>query len=473
MIESDRTGDFQPRAHVYESYDTLDTSSCFGIDLRKWSGQQSWKSVVKAGDPKSGATVPAVLTAMLQAIEAKQKVASSDDEKRKAWIYVVQLKEVHQLRNRINDALLPVDAMVSEIQSFNLPVMAAAVKLWLLELSPPLLGAETHAVCKEAYGKNDAAQDLPHLLSQTAGAQIFVLDAIVGHLRRLIDSTTTQESDSVYITKLGLSLGRAIMRSDNDVSLRDHTASRLLADLITHYHDVFPELLQRARRVVERPMPVRKRTRPVDERMIRSKLQQDGDHEQQSSDEQSARRSVDVKSESAMRTEKLPEEMVQAGALDEQQSDKPPAFADPKLDVTTPAPAEESPPAFAPPQLESAPKLGSPIVELEPPADSDDRPPTFAPPKLDKEVVAQELPVEDRPVQEGAATVNRSGSGETTGRLVRGPRGELLAFAFTSECLPLRYRCQSRLPVDPDLSLVDPQGPTRRLPSPSRTVSPI
>lgn len=461
MIESERTGDFQPRAHVYESYDTLDTSSCFGVDLRKWSGQQSWKSVVvKAGDSKASATIPPVLTALLRAIETKQG-SVADDEKRKAWIYVVGLKEQHQLRNRINDSLLPVDAMVAEIQPFNLPVMAAAVKLWLLELNPPLLGAETYAMCKEAYAKAVATDDLPHLLSQMAGAQIFVLDAIIGHLRRLIDATTTEETNEVYITKLGLSLGRAIMRPDGDVGLKDHTASRLVSDLITHYIDVFPELLQKARRVVERPMPVRKRTRPVDERMIRSKLQQDYDDDQSSS----ARRSVDASSESANRTERLPEDMVPESKAKElaqeplkdtrprsaaSEEEQPPAFAAPKLDASlqapvaaAPKPVEETPPVFEPPKLDSAPTttLGAPVVDQKTSDDDNhddnDRPPAFAPPKIGSDsskteyAVLEQPPVsdatakDDRPLQDGVASVQRSGSGETTGRLVRGPRGEI------------------------------------------------
>jgi hypothetical protein len=90
-----------------------------------------------------------------------------------------------------------------------------AVKLWLLELNPPVLSYEVYDQCTAIYpsvgaseGKNKS-EEVAALLSRLPGAQLFVLDAIVGHLKRLIENTKTEEDEEIYVTKLALSLGRS------------------------------------------------------------------------------------------------------------------------------------------------------------------------------------------------------------------------------------------------------------------------
>ena len=58
--------------------------------------------------------------------------------KRKTWIYEVPLNAVHHLRETLNSIPdgheIPEDAL----EKYDAPVLAAGVKLWLLELEPPL-----------------------------------------------------------------------------------------------------------------------------------------------------------------------------------------------------------------------------------------------------------------------------------------------------------------------------------------------
>lgn len=59
-------------------------------------------------------------------------------EKRKSWIYEVPLPAVHHLRENLNavdpEKPIPVDLL----DKYDAPVIAGAIKLWILELDPPI-----------------------------------------------------------------------------------------------------------------------------------------------------------------------------------------------------------------------------------------------------------------------------------------------------------------------------------------------
>jgi len=58
--------------------------------------------------------------------------------KRKTWIYEVPLTAVHHLREKLNSIPDGQDIPEDTLEKYDAPVLAAAVKLWLLELEPPL-----------------------------------------------------------------------------------------------------------------------------------------------------------------------------------------------------------------------------------------------------------------------------------------------------------------------------------------------
>lgn len=45
--------------------------------------------------------------------------------RRKSWIFLVDLRESHALRERLNDPLVPLADMLDEVAKFNAPVIAA------------------------------------------------------------------------------------------------------------------------------------------------------------------------------------------------------------------------------------------------------------------------------------------------------------------------------------------------------------
>lgn len=59
-------------------------------------------------------------------------------ERRKAWIYEVPLTAVHHLRESLHAVHPEQPIPASIVNKYDAPVLASAVKLWLLELDPPI-----------------------------------------------------------------------------------------------------------------------------------------------------------------------------------------------------------------------------------------------------------------------------------------------------------------------------------------------
>lgn len=146
------------------------------------------------------------------------------------------LGAVHHLREVLN-GLKPEEPISLEIfTNYDAPVLASTVKLWLLELDPPLALYEGWDEIRKLYptvgsaGTDDnlehRIQEVSNVLQKLPKVHLLVLDAVVDHIRRsvdnllvtiqsltvscsLIDSTSVEESEEVYIAKISLSLGRS------------------------------------------------------------------------------------------------------------------------------------------------------------------------------------------------------------------------------------------------------------------------
>jgi len=55
-------------------------------------------------------------------------------------------------------------------------------------------------------------EELKALLSRVPKIRLIVLEAVISHLRTLIDADKAEETDDVYIAKLGFALGRGRSR---------------------------------------------------------------------------------------------------------------------------------------------------------------------------------------------------------------------------------------------------------------------
>ncbi|PFH51886.1 hypothetical protein AMATHDRAFT_58092 [Amanita thiersii Skay4041] len=285
LIERYRTGPFRPVAQIYESVSHDEADVVFGIDLRKWA-QGGWHEMTSEEEKKD--LIPPVINTMLNALEEAYDLLPTDLEKRKSWIYEVPLPSVHQLREALNAVPLDQSFSVDLFKEVDAPVIASTIKLWMLELDPPLATYEGWEDFRKLYpvvGSSITKQEevtedqrISHLgaaLQRIPRVHLHVLDALVRHLKNLIDSTSVlEESNEVYITKLALSLGRTIIRPrlETEISIQDRHPTLLFTDLINNYESILPPTIARKKRESERKVPIRKRTAPVDMRLSRSRI---------------------------------------------------------------------------------------------------------------------------------------------------------------------------------------------------------
>ncbi|WVR08274.1 hypothetical protein IAU60_005321 [Kwoniella sp. DSM 27419] len=448
LIEGNRTGPFRPQPHVYESLESDVPDVNFGIDLRRWSGEHGWKSLVNS-TPRAKGSIPEALEALLRALNDMYS-GVTDDERRRSWIYEVPLNETHMLRNAINNPQISVDDMTAIVKKFNLPIAAGAVKLYLLELNPPILGWEGWEDAKAVYPsvgadqERDMASAVSSVLGRLPGSQLYVLDAVIKHFRQLVDSTKTKEADDVYITKLALSIGRTILRPqyETDLTIGDRTPSLFLADLINHYSALFPNLVEKKKRDADRVMPIRKRTALVDQRISRSSLGSEKDPqqllEQQHAMQHPARATTPTPTGSGGRAD--PPQLSSLGfgppledfkqtktddGDDEREpafvpptDDQPPHFVEPKDSRSSTPTGDFRPPSVIPPNSTDS-RSSTPTEGFVPPTDAaSPRGDTPPPPKTHEQAV---IAADDAIIASGPGGLKRAGSGEVS--RLRGPRG--------------------------------------------------
>ena len=118
----------------------------------------------------------------------------SASEKRKSWIYEVPLPGPHHLREALN-AIPPEAPIPAELLAkYDAPVIASTIKLWLLELDPPVTLYEGWDEIRKLYptvGSSKAADEdveerikaINSALQKLPRVHLFVLDAIIKHLK--------------------------------------------------------------------------------------------------------------------------------------------------------------------------------------------------------------------------------------------------------------------------------------------------
>lgn len=112
-------------------------------------------------------------------------------EKRKSWIYEVPLSAVHLLSESLNGMPLEQPIPLEMVTRFDAPVIASTVKLWALELDPPLALYEGWEDVRKLYRtkaegqqtEDEHIQNLCTALQRLPRVHLYVLDAIVKHLK--------------------------------------------------------------------------------------------------------------------------------------------------------------------------------------------------------------------------------------------------------------------------------------------------
>lgn len=118
LLENYRTGAFVPKVQVYDNYYNTVDEQTFGVDLEARA----------RADRKR---VPIIVTTILTFLDNHYPDLEGDEARRGIWLVDVPLAATHHLRNSINTG----KAIPREIlERYEIPIVASALKLYLLEL---------------------------------------------------------------------------------------------------------------------------------------------------------------------------------------------------------------------------------------------------------------------------------------------------------------------------------------------------
>ena len=250
FLENYRTGAFVPRVQVYENYYNHVDEQTFGVDLEARA----------RADRKR---VPIIITTILTFLDQHYPALEGDEARRGIWLVDVPLAATHHLRGAINTG----KAIPREVlERYEIPIVASALKLYLLELpgvllhslkscsslltlvSDSLVSSQVYEIIKTIYSSPDSSTSaetrisvLQNTLGQLRLANIASLDAITTHFTRLIELTS---ADEAYVSALATNLSPCILRprTDNSLTMHEKHAYRLIRDLFAHKEAIFGEL---------------------------------------------------------------------------------------------------------------------------------------------------------------------------------------------------------------------------------------
>ena len=191
------------------------------------------------------------MTAILTHLDNNYPLLDGDEARRSIWLVDVPLAATHRVRNAINNGQAPSQDVLA---SYETPIVASALKLYLLELPDSIVSSGLYEIIKTIYTSPTTSSDdqietrisvLQNTLGQLRLANIATLDALCTHFARLIDLTSASDE---YVNSLTTLLAPSILRSRTESALlfEEKYNVRFLKDLLAHKDAIFGELKRSA-----------------------------------------------------------------------------------------------------------------------------------------------------------------------------------------------------------------------------------
>ncbi|RDL41418.1 GTPase activation, GAP [Venustampulla echinocandica] len=232
LLENYRTGGFAPKVTVYENYYNSADEQTFGVDL-------------EARARSDRKRVPSIITTILTFLDNRYPDLEGDEARRSVWLVDVPLAQTHRLRELLNTGK---PFSIESLEPFEVPIIASVLKLYLLELPDSLVSSHVYEIMKTIYStpaseSSDSTRIsvLQNTLSQLRLANIATLDALMTHFTRLIELTS---ADETYVAALATTLAPCILRPkvETSMTMEEKYSYRLIRDLFTHKVAIFSEL---------------------------------------------------------------------------------------------------------------------------------------------------------------------------------------------------------------------------------------
>ncbi|KAI5962911.1 rga8 [Candida theae] len=245
LIENYATGYFKPHVTLYDNYYDSNLRQTFGVDLN-----------VKSRLDKK--VVPIIVQSILSHLDHTYPDLKDDKERISLWTQPVHLSNVHELRSQLNELSDP--HKISEIlQQSNPVVITNVLKLYLLELPDSLIPHSFYDVIKLLYvNYHEESQRatrinaLQNVLSEMPKCNIATLDALLTHLKRLVQIIGSKDKEaSIQLqTALCSEFGKLVLRpksgsTHSDLfksSFNDKHPVSTMQDLLKNKETIFNEL---------------------------------------------------------------------------------------------------------------------------------------------------------------------------------------------------------------------------------------
>lgn len=232
LIEENKTGFFVPKVTVYDNYYNPDEGWTFGGDIEMRA----------RGD---GKRVPLIVSAILRHLDDQYPLLQNDEVRLGVWTVEVPLEETHKLRKALNNGL-SIDS--ETLSKFKAPIVASALKLYLLELPDSLVPSKSYELIKAIYNEQGGVEhqaarfkEIQALLQPLKLSSIATIDAISKHLERLMKIAKPSEE---YRVSLGQELSFLFLRpkTQNLVTMSDRHGYFLARDFLENRNAIFDEL---------------------------------------------------------------------------------------------------------------------------------------------------------------------------------------------------------------------------------------
>lgn len=232
LIEEYKTGFFAPKAPLYDNYYNPAEGWTYGGDLE----------VRARGDNKR---MPLIVSTILRYLDSQYPMLQNDEVRLGVWTVDVPLEETHKLRRALNNGL-PVST--ETLKTFKAPIVANALKLYLLELPDSLVPSRSYDAIKTLYNEHGGAEytskrlrEVQAVLQPLKLSSIATIDAVAKHLERLMLIAKPPEE---YRVSLAQELGGLFLRprAQSSVTMSDRHPYLLARDLLEHRSAIFDEL---------------------------------------------------------------------------------------------------------------------------------------------------------------------------------------------------------------------------------------
>jgi hypothetical protein len=247
LIENYATGRFQPQVILYDNYYNSNVRQTFGVDL----------SVKSRLDKK---VVPILIQCILSHLDKVYPEIVNDDERINLWTKPIHLNTVHKLRFQLNDVFDP--AKINEILLKTHPIITTNVlKLYLLELPDSIIPSSYYDVIYLLYvnypvhdeSKEDSRiNGVQNVLVDLPSCNLATLDAILTHLKRLVQIIGTKDHDLAknFQESLCKEFAPIILKAKDALLFDSNTPSEktilsFVTDLFIHKEQIFTELRRR------------------------------------------------------------------------------------------------------------------------------------------------------------------------------------------------------------------------------------